>query len=234
MGLQAKLSIMTNSTFNQTSSMDTLDKQLCQLVIETCYHPRFSLERQKGLNEIIWRIQQSGKLLSGVGVPDYEDAIQQTWLYFCRNLCEATTGDAYNPERASVITWLNAYLKHRLQDIRIKAASNAIAAYTHLSDFDESLNPVDNIAAPPAPLPILEDILEWVELEGSLLRSIHLRDRPEINCQVLIQRRLPPETTWEQLAKEFGVGISSLSKFYQRECFPRLLNFGKSQGYLES
>ena len=172
--------------------------------------------------------------MSCIGVPDYEDAIQQTWLYFCRNLCEATTGDAYNPERASVITWLNAYLKHRLQDIRIKAASNAIAAYTHLSDFDESLDPVNNIPAPPAPPPILSDILEWVELEGSLLRSIHLRDRPDINCQVLIQRRLPPETTWEELAKEFKVGISSLSTFYQRECFPRLLNFGKSQGYLES
>lgn len=214
--------------------MDTLDKQLCQLVIETCHHPRFSLERQKGLNEIVWRIQQSGKLLSHIGVPDYEDAIQQTWLYFCRNLCEATTGDAYNPEQASVITWLNAYLKHRLKDIRIKAASNAIATYTHLSDFDRSPDPINSIPAPPAVPPILEDILEWVELEGSLLRSIYLRDRPDINCQVLIQRRLPPETTWEELAKEFGVGISSVSKFYQRECFRCLLNFGKSQGYLES
>ena len=97
--------------------MDTLDKQLCQLVIETCYYPRSSLERQKGLNEIVWRIQQSGKLMSCIGVPDYEDAIQQTWLYFCRNLCEATTGDAYNPERASVITWLNAYSGSQLGEI---------------------------------------------------------------------------------------------------------------------
>lgn len=215
--------------------MDALEEQLQQLVQETCGHPRGSLARQKKLNQIIGTIQQSGKLLRGIGVPDYEDALQQTWLYFCRNLCEATTGDRYNSEKASVTTWLNAYLKCRLQDIRQQVAEKkATRAIAPLSDRDESLDAIDNIASPPSPPPMLEEIREWVMQEGSKLRRIHLRDRPDINCQVLILRRLPPETSWEELAKEFGVAIATLSSFYQRECFPRLLSFGKSQGYFDS
>lgn len=198
--------------------MNELDEQLRQLVAETCRHPRGSLERQRGLNQIVYLIQQSGKLLKGYGVPDREDALQQTWLYFCRNLCEATTGCAYDPQQASVITWLNAFLKHRL----FSPPPPPIVLEPYELDF---------VHAPQEAQPILEEILEWVKQEGQL-RRIHLRDRPDINCQVLILRRLPPETPWKVLAKEFGAPVATLSNFYQRQCFPRLLNFGKEQGYL--
>ncbi|HEY9859034.1 MAG TPA: hypothetical protein V6D16_05985, partial [Candidatus Obscuribacterales bacterium] len=80
------------------SFMDEIDQQLRQLVMAACGQPRGSLERQRALNQLIWQIQRSGKLLRGVGVPDYEDALQQTWLYCCRNLCEALTGNAYDPD----------------------------------------------------------------------------------------------------------------------------------------
>lgn len=226
---------MINFTLNQNRKMDELDEQLQQLVRETCSHPRGSLGRQKRLNQLIGKIQQSGKLLRGVGVPDYEDALQQTWLYFCRNLCEAITGDRYNSERASVTTWINAYLKRRLWDMRQEAVrKKAITVVRQVSDEDELLDPIDNLPAQPSPPPMLEEIREWVEQQGSQLRRIYVRDRPDINCQVLILRRLPPETSWEELAKEFNVAIATLSCFYQRECFPRLLNFGKSQGYFDS
>ena len=213
--------------------MDEFEEQLRQFIAATCSHPRGSLERQKGLNEIIWRIQKSGNLLRSGGVPDYEDALQQTWLYFCRNLCEANTGDRYDPLRASVTTWINAYLKHRLSDRRMAAwKEKDLKAAGVLSEHGELLEPVDKLIAPPDPPPILEEIREWVEKEGSNLRRIHVRDRPDINCQVLILRRLPPETSWNDLSQEFGVAIATLSNFYQRKCFPRLLNFGKAQGYL--
>jgi hypothetical protein len=225
------------STLNQPPPVDDLDQQyqqLRQLVTETCSHARGSLERQRGLNQIIWKIQQSGKLWRGNSSPSdgYEDALQQSWLYFCRNLCEATTGNAYDSERANVITWLNAYLKCRLQDARQEQAEQKYRAVDRqVSDGEELLDPVDNLPAQPDPPPILQEIREWVAKEGSQLRRIHVRDRPDINCQVLILRRLPPESTWEELSREFGVAIATLSNFYQRECFPKLRNFGKTQGY---
>ncbi|HEY9617311.1 MAG TPA: sigma-70 family RNA polymerase sigma factor, partial [Microcoleaceae cyanobacterium] len=100
------------------------------------------------------------------------------------------------------------------------------------SDVDDPFDPIANLPARPDVPPILDEIQVWLQQEGQQLRRIHVRDRPEINCLVLIQRRLPPETAWEQLSKEFGVAIATLSNFYQRECFPRLLAFGQSQGYL--
>ncbi len=81
-----------------------------QLIAKVCQHPRGSRERQTGLNEIIYRIQQSGKLFRGDGVPNREDALQETWLYFCRNI------DYFDPEQANVFTWLNKYLHYRLLD----------------------------------------------------------------------------------------------------------------------
>ena len=220
---------MINSTQNQT---DELHDQLRQLVAETCCHAKGSLARQKSLNRLVWRIQQSGKLLRGTGVLHYEDALQQTWLYFCRNLCEATTTDPYDPERASVLTWINAHLKRRLQDIYQEAAKQkAVRAGGQM--FDDVLDPLKKLPARPEPPPILEDIREWIDKEGSRLQQIHLRDRPDVNCQVLLLHRLPSETSWEELARAFGVAIPTLSSFYQRKCFPLLLEFGKSQGYID-
>jgi hypothetical protein len=48
---------------------------------------------------------------------------------------------------------------------------------------------------------------------------------------VLILRRLPPETPWKVLSEEFDIPSSTLSSFYQRQCLPRLREFGKSEGY---
>lgn len=89
--------------------MDDQDAQLQQLIQTTCQHPPGSLQRRQGLNRIIAMIQRSRKLFRDA-IPDYEDALQQTWIYFCRNLCEAATGQAYDPALGSVSTWLNAYL----------------------------------------------------------------------------------------------------------------------------
>lgn len=211
-----------------------MDEHLDRLIVEICCHPPGSLERQRGLNRLIGQIQKSGKLLRGDGVPDREDALQQTWLYFCRNLCEATTGKAYDSTRASVITWLNAYLERRLQDSRSHTiAKRKLTVEPSLSTTGEYLDPLEQFPAPTQPLPILEEICTWVKQECHTLKRIHVRDRPDINCYSLMLRRLPPETPWEDLATEFSVAIATLSNFYQRECRPRLKAFILSQGYFD-
>jgi len=212
--------------------MNDPDWQLHHLIQATCQHPLGSLERRQGLNRVIGMIQRSRKLLRD-SVPEYEDALQQTWIYFCRNLCEAGTGQAYDPALASVTTWLNAYLKRRLQDCRQEQAIALKQQATKLrTESGEILDPVDQLPSRPVPPPLLEDIQDWVKMESKQLRRIHIRDHLDVNCQVLILRRLPPETSWERLSQEFNLPIATLSSFYQRECLPRLLTFGKSQGYL--
>jgi len=210
-----------------------IEEQIIQLVAEACKHKPGSNGRQRVLTQIIRLIIKSGKLWKDSS-PYYEDALQQTWIYFCRNLCESTTGDKYDPNRGSPITWLNAYLKRRLQDGHIEANFNqAQSAVMKIWATDKLVDLMETLEAPPDIPPILETTRRWAwaDPDGEL-RRIHIQERPDVTCQVLILQRLPPEIQWEKLSTEFGLAVPTLSSFYQRQCLPRLREFGKSQGYL--
>lgn len=215
--------------------MDDIEARLHQLVVETCKHKLNSTERKLGLTKIVRLIVKSGKLWKE-RTPYYEDALQQTWLYFCRNLCEAATTEKYDPNRSSVTTWLNAYLRRRLQDLRIQIQSQLKETTTvPLWTQDESSSDmIEALSAPPDIPPILETTRQWIEADrDGELRRTHIQGRPEVNCQVLLLERLPPDTSWEVLAARFNLSVSTLSSFYRRQCIPRLRKFGESQGYIE-
>jgi hypothetical protein len=211
--------------------MEKQEEVLRQLVIEACQHPPGSGLRQKNLTKII---RLATKKLWREYTPYYPDALQQTWIYFCQNLCEGTTGACYDPDRASVITWLNNYLKRRLQDSYLDVQKQTAKTISVTSKGDEdSFDPVDNLAATPDIPPLLEEVRKWVLADPQKkLRRTYVFDRPDVNCQVLIIRRLPPETPWKTLAEEFGISAGTLSSFYQRQCMPLLREFGKAEGYL--
>ncbi len=215
--------------------MDDIEARLHQLVVETCKHKLNSTERKLGLTKIVRLIVKSGRLWKE-RTPYYEDALQQTWLYFCRNLCEAATGDSFDPSRSSVTTWLNAYLRRRLQDLRVQKQSQLKETTTvPLWAVDESSSDmIEALSAPPDIPPILETTRQWIEADqNGELRRTHIQGRPEVNCQVLLLERLPPDTSWEVLAARFNLSVSTLSSFYRRQCIPRLRKFGESQGYIE-
>lgn len=143
--------------------MDDIEARLHQLVVETCKHKLNSTERKLGLTKIVRLIVKSGKLWKE-RTPYYEDALQQTWLYFCRNLCEAATTEKYDPSRSSVTTWLNAYLRRRLQDLRSQIQSQLKENTVQLSALDESSSDmIEALCAPPDIPPILETTKQWIE-----------------------------------------------------------------------
>jgi hypothetical protein len=195
------------------------DDPIYQLIAETCRHPQGSIERKLGLDRIVRRIIQSGKLWRE-NTPYYEDALQQTWLYFCRNLCETTTAKCpYDCTRSHVTTWLNSYLKMRLREFYLQAIEDKKNKV-----FDPFPEPI-----PPKNYPsIVDEVREWAETDADGdLRGTHIQGHPEANCQALILRRLPPSTKWADISAEFDISVSALSSFYQRQCFPRLRNFAK-------
>jgi hypothetical protein len=211
--------------------MNGLKEQLHYLVSEARKNPPGSPQRQKNLTQII-RLT-NGKLWKE-NTPYYQDALQQTWLYFCRHVCED-----YECDRGTVVTWLNAYLRYRLHDAYIEQKKDQTrqvnGGFHRCTCGDEShiLDPVDNLVAPPDVPPILDEIKAWVEKDrdGDLART-HIQGHPHINCQTLILKRLPPETSWKELANQSGLTISTLSSFYQRQCLPRLRKFAQKEGYL--
>ena len=216
--------------------MSELEEQLRQLVTEACSHRAGSAERQKKLTRIIRLV--SNKLWKE-NTPYYQDALQQTWVYFCQNICEGNTGEPYDPSRSSVITWLNFYLKRRLQDFYIDEQKRQALIVSNQtggqgsSGTNHTIDPIENLVAKPDVAFLLEEVRKWVKTDpdGELSR-IHITNHPEVTAKVLILRRLPPEDSWRSIAAEFNVSIPTLSSFYQRQCLPRLRNFGESEGYL--
>lgn len=203
---------------------------LHDLCCQACHHPKGSRERRIILSRLIEAIIESN-LLWRENAPYYEDALQLTWIYLSRNLCESETGKQYDARISSVTTWLNAYLKRRLQDFRERDRDESNSRY----------HPTINTPDPTALLvaeddipPILENTRHWIETDPEgILKSIVLKQYPHITCQSLLLRRLPPETAWKDLAAEFDCSISTLASFYQRHCFPQLRKFAQSEGYLE-
>lgn len=187
-------------------------------------------ERQRRLNPLIYAMQQSGKIWRGGGSIDldgYEEALQKTWLYFCKNI------DAYDPDKAQVLTWFNNYLRYRIKDYNIEQWEEAKRRMSsrETSEPGEFGDLIERIPDRGDIPPILEQVRGWLETEPLLL-TIHLRQRPDVHCQMLLLRRLPPETPWKALSQEFKVPIPTLSNFYQQRCFPHLRDWGMKQGYL--
>ncbi len=207
--------------------MSELGQQLRELVVEACKHPPGSAPRQRNLTRVIRLVSPK---LWRESVPYYQDAVQQTWVYFCKHIC-----DSYNPELGSVPVWLNAYLKFRLRDFRDATQNDIIKRVSPQIDRDgELINPIETVPAKPVAEPLLENLADWAKADPTgELKSLHIKGHPEVNAQMLILRRLS-ETKWKDLAAEFGVGIPALACFYQRKCIPRLRNFCESEGYIDS
>lgn len=211
-----------------------VNESLQKLVAEACSHPAKSEKRQGKLKEIVQVLMKSDQLW----IEDtfyYEDALQQTWLYLCKN------PERYDPARGTVINWLNKYLKWRLEDLRQASWNPEVRTVDFYmpktkemyGQIEMNNEATENLLAPPYIPPILEETRIWVETDSSgELRKTHVKNRPEVNCQILILLRLPPETRWETIAKKLQVAQSTAQTFYRREAWPRLQKFGLEQGYL--
>ncbi|MDZ8235561.1 MAG: sigma-70 family RNA polymerase sigma factor [Nostoc sp. ChiQUE01a] len=210
-----------------TQTVNNLNQQLQQLVVEACSYPARSLIRRQKLNEIVRVVMKSGKLWQE-NTPYYKDALQQTWLYFCRN------PEQYDPERCSLITWLDNCLKWRLQDFRsLEIENQARTVSISTLKIQQITNSIESLPASADIPPILEETYNWVltDPEGEL-STIHVKGRPEVSCKTIILLRLPPETPWKTIAEKFNLPPSTAPNFYKRECLPRLRNFALKQGYL--
>ncbi|MGK7927142.1 MAG: sigma-70 family RNA polymerase sigma factor, partial [Spirulina sp.] len=207
-----------------------VSRHYSDLIAQICRHPQGSPQYQQGLTRLIAAIAHSGKLWRE-NTSYYADALQDTWQFLSQKLCSV-----YDPNRALVTTWLNSHLKWRLLDYRRKTQNEDrrhITPRTFQPNGGPSFDLIENIPAPPDTPPILEEILRWVETDpDEILRKTYIRDRPDLTAQILILRRLPPETDWKTLEVEFNCSYSTLANFYQRKCKPLLRKFGESQGYI--
>ena len=216
--------------------MCDFNKRLQQLVQRVCRYAPRSPSRQRTLTQLIRLISQSGYLWNDYRA-GYEDALQQTWLFVCQNLCESVTAKSpYDPDRSSLLTWINTYLKGQVKQHALRVDRDQRRNVSIEANALESLQENWLYHAPsPEALSLTIALKEWLSTDptGELCRT-HIQNHPEVNCQFLIQQRLCEASTWETIAQMTHLNISTLSAFYERQCRPRLIQFAHSQGYSES
>ena len=209
--------------------MNNSPDELRRLACEACRYCLGSAERQRYLTQLIRLVKSR---LWRDNSPHYQDALQQTWIYLCQNLCEGKPAKPYDPDVASVATWLNAYLKFRLLDFEQAAQTDRARHVSAYGEDGATTDVVETLAAKPEIPPILERVQDWLEQNAAEFRKIHVVHHPKINCYELILRRLPPEASWQALEDEFGVSYKTLESFYRRQCKPRLREFGRAEGHI--
>lgn len=198
---------------------------LAQLAVEICQEVPGSPIRQRKLTILIKALS---KKLWKENTPYYGDALQDTYAFLCRRLC-----DLYDPEKASLAVWLNNHLKWRLFALKQEAYKEEKKRIYMPASPEEGLDPIANIPAPvPPEYSILDATRDWLtEDKTGELQSIHLKKNAKVNVQSLSLRRLPPhETSWSDLSKEYGECVPTLAAFYQRKCVPRLRKFIEEEG----
>jgi hypothetical protein len=209
-------------------SRDTCCETIYQLILEARQNYQRSHQRNRYLTQAIRELNPK---LWRTNTPYYGDALQQTWLYFAQKGYQT-----YDRDRGCIVTWLNSYLWYRHRDL----AQQAIKRQSQEIPIDLGKTQPEGIyrrviSEIPSPaygsLDLLKQVSIWIANDpNKTLGSTHIRNRPDITAQTLIQLRLPPETAWKDISVHFDVSISTLSTFYHRQCLPLLRNFGQSEG----
>lgn len=188
-----------------------LDEQLKQLAISAQQHPPLTQGRQLALRKLVNGIVQSGRLchpqrgqFSGSYEDIYDEAVQELLLYICQNI------EKYDPERGSVMAWVNVLLERRF----FKEAIPKIIGKPNLQKM--TLSDLDNIAPPEETVSLIEVLKECIELDSeNLFKREHLPNCSAANFQSLLQRRLSGKS-WKEISIEFGINVKTISSFYYR------------------
>ncbi|NMF65492.1 sigma-70 family RNA polymerase sigma factor [Brasilonema octagenarum UFV-OR1] len=187
------------------------DEYLKELAKIAQQYPPLSRERQLALTRLVNGIMQSGKLFhpqrSQFSAAIYQEisqeAHQELLLYICQNI------NKYDPERGSVMTWVNFLFSRRF----FPQAMREILYQQRVPQIlvTDSYN-VEPESEPNLP----ERLKEYINSDPeNLLKRKRMAKCPVVNFQALAQRRISGKT-WKKISAEFGVKIPTISIFYYR------------------
>ncbi|MBD1835225.1 sigma-70 family RNA polymerase sigma factor [Cyanobacteria bacterium FACHB-472] len=204
------------------TAFDELDEQLQQLAMSAQQHPPLAQGRQLALRKLLNGILQSGRLcrpqrgqFSGVYEDIYDEARQELLLYICQNI------DKYDPQRGSVMAWVNVLFERRF----FKEAIPKILGSPGVQKM--TLADLDNFAVPESP-PVLKEILtEYIESDPeNLFHKEHIENHPEANFRAIARRRILGDS-WKQISVDLDIKIPTISSFYYRSLNKFSANFKK-------
>jgi DNA-directed RNA polymerase specialized sigma24 family protein len=191
------------------------DEKLKQLGLEAQKTPPESELRSYALTELIKAIQLSGRLCrpyQETFAPQfyqllYEEAVVITLTYVCLHI------ELYDLERGKgkFMNWVNFRLEKAIIECRRKFNHWQTKELPTITDL-ETINQ-------PEISPLLSELLyKYIEEDANQIFSqIHIRNRPDANFRAIALAKFNGYS-WEEIAENFQLTVSTLSSFYQRSC----------------
>lgn len=177
-----------------------------------------SLEKQLALtklfSELTIKIDQLPRPQTDASKYIYEEALQDTYLYICKNI------DKYDPARGSIVGWFVFILRKRKINSFNSINWDIMSTYTYTGDGDaldiyDIYTPVDL-----NPLPS-EKLLAFIKEDPEKLLQRELFNRnPNASFQAILLKKIEEDKSWEEIAQEFKPGATHgpIYSFYQRAC----------------
>ena len=196
---------------------DELDSYLRKLATQAQRHPPDSQERQIALTKLIHAIVGSGNLwypsnhfLNNVR-DMYNEARQELFFYICQKI------DKYEPERGTVLAWVNVLLERRFfrDAIRKNQTYNRVMKMTTAD--------LDNLASPQDREDLTEIVKECIQSDPeNIFKKEYIENCPQATFQALALQRLTGKS-WQEISAEFEIKVPTLSSFYYR-CINKFLS----------
>lgn len=210
-----------------------LDQKLLKIVQAAQNNPQNSQGRRRALGELVRVLRSSGKLtrprrgqFKGFYNDIYEEALQRLFIHICEKI------DAYNPERASVLSWVNFLLGQRFF---IEASREFMATVykgmdartvkkVSVADLDREISSSRGAQTQPFLSDNVKDLSDNVkeyiqEDPDEVFQVTHVDGHPEASFQWIALQRLDGYA-WREISGKLNIPIATLSSFYQR-CIKR-------------
>ncbi len=218
----------------QYSDRTPKDERLCKLIIAICSESRDNPQRRKLVDRLLRQLQLLPKL-SKVSHPYYLEAQNKTWEWLEKHLHE------FNPQRspiqASLVTWVNGHLRYRIKDLYTTKnqkvlsldldALEASGFYkVDLDAFDVEIERIERQEKQAVARAIVKYINVDPEYE---LRNCYPRNRPDCNCQILVQRLFLQQSPEKMavIARQLNIKTQTIYSFWKRTGLSKLQLIGR-------
>ncbi|MBE9212419.1 hypothetical protein IQ247_06790 [Plectonema cf. radiosum LEGE 06105] len=224
-----------------------MDERLEKLIQEVCCYEEGTPQRQKALNNLLIIVQQLPGIYKSYH-PDYLEALNQTWEWFCRNIDKFQLNPD-QPLQNSLVKWINGYLKWRVKDLFIADGNYTISLDKPIGkDEGKEVTGLDMLPDPQfssITLDLLDikiaeiqqrdretwgkRIIQFIEKdENQQLRRCFTRVNTDCHCQLLAKRLLlaNPSHKIADIAREFNVSNQTLYSHWKKKCLPLLKEIG--------
>lgn len=201
-----------------------LNQQLLELAIAAQRAPSNSAARQTALTQLMKLIVESGKLQqphrTRFSQSNYEEIYAEARANLLTYIREGGI-DKYDPQRGSVMAWVNNLMRYRVIDASRKIIGNHSGSrgepYVSMHSLDQATSQGrlewEAQAVPVSTSDLMRKCLEE-DVTGEFC-SKHIENHPEASFQAITLSKLEGEH-WKTMSARFGIPVSTLSRFFER------------------